>query len=172
MSATWERSYKEAFGVVKFATSHDLDIEELSGLVLKLRALRDKLGEEQFAEFLALLGLVTKECAADAGAVEDVRRKLWKHVDTLELSVRAANSITNAGITHVYEIVLKTEADWLKTKNCGRKTLREIRELLQKLFGFPTHVQPFGIRVNPPQPEREVLVVALAEKIVAMRKAA
>ena len=53
-----------------------------------------------------------------------------RHVDDLELSVRSANCLKNAGINLIGELVQKTEAEMLKTKNFGRKSLNEIKEIL------------------------------------------
>lgn len=55
---------------------------------------------------------------------------LYRSVDELELSVRSANCLQNANIKLIGELVQKTEADMLKTKNFGRKSLREIKEIL------------------------------------------
>ena len=55
---------------------------------------------------------------------------LYKSVDELELSVRAANCLENAGIRYIGELVTKSESEMLRTKNFGRKTLNEIKELL------------------------------------------
>ena len=70
---------------------------------------------------------------------------LFKTVDELELSVRSANCLQNANIKYIYELVEKTEAEMLKTKNFGRKSLNEIKEILadmglqlgMKLHNFP-----------------------------------
>jgi DNA-directed RNA polymerase subunit alpha len=51
-------------------------------------------------------------------------------VDELELSVRSANCLQNANITLIGELVQKSEQDMLKTKNFGRKSLKEIKEIL------------------------------------------
>ena len=58
---------------------------------------------------------------------------LYLDVDELELSVRSANCLRNANITKIYQLVNRTEAAMLKTKNFGRKSLNEIKELLQEL---------------------------------------
>ena len=55
---------------------------------------------------------------------------LYRSVDELELSVRSANCLQNANIKLIGELVRKTEAEMLKTKNFGRKSLREIKEIL------------------------------------------
>jgi DNA-directed RNA polymerase subunit alpha len=58
---------------------------------------------------------------------------LYKSVDELELSVRSANCLKNAGIQYIGELVQKTEAEMLKTKNFGRKSLNEIKEILNEM---------------------------------------
>ncbi len=58
---------------------------------------------------------------------------LSKSIDHLELSVRSNNCLRSAGIEKIYELVLKTEDELLKTKNFGRKSLMEIKETLQEL---------------------------------------
>lgn len=74
---------------------------------------------------------------------------LFRSVDELELSVRSANCLKNADIRYIGELVQKTEAEMLKTKNFGRKSLNEIKEILaemglalgMKLEDFPTRDQ-------------------------------
>jgi DNA-directed RNA polymerase subunit alpha len=61
---------------------------------------------------------------------EDPNDILLRHVDDLELSVRSANCLKNAGINLIGDLVQKTEAEMLKTKNFGRKSLNEIKEIL------------------------------------------
>src|SRR4029078_1360106 len=58
---------------------------------------------------------------------------LDKSVEELELSVRAYNCLKNANIRTIRELVQKTETDMLKTKNFGRKSLNEIKELLHTM---------------------------------------
>ena len=54
-------------------------------------------------------------------------------MDELELSVRSANCLKNAGINLIGELVQKSEAEMLKTKNFGRKSLNEIKEILGEM---------------------------------------
>jgi DNA-directed RNA polymerase subunit alpha len=69
---------------------------------------------------------------------------LYRSVDELELSVRSANCLKNAEIHKIFQLVSKTEAEMLRTKNFGRKSLNEIKEVLtdmdlqlgMKLDGF------------------------------------
>jgi DNA-directed RNA polymerase subunit alpha len=64
---------------------------------------------------------------------EKLNDNLWRTVDELELSVRSANCLQNANIKYIGELVQKTEADMLKTKNFGRKSLKEIKEILSSM---------------------------------------
>jgi len=61
---------------------------------------------------------------------EPLNDNLFRSVDELELSVRSANCLQNANITLIGELVQKSEQDMLKTKNFGRKSLKEIKEIL------------------------------------------
>jgi DNA-directed RNA polymerase subunit alpha len=71
--------------------------------------------------------------------------RLAKSVDEMELSVRSYNCLKNANIRSIGELVQKTEIEMLKTKNFGRKSLNEIKEILgtmglslgMKLDGWP-----------------------------------
>jgi DNA-directed RNA polymerase subunit alpha len=58
---------------------------------------------------------------------------LDKSVEELELSVRSYNCLKNANIRTIRELVQKTEAEMLKTKNFGRKSLNEIKEILHTM---------------------------------------
>src|SRR5512146_2445684 len=67
------------------------------------------------------------------GDDEPLNENLFRSVDELELSVRSANCLQNANITLIGELVQKTEQDMLKTKNFGRKSLKEIKEILSTM---------------------------------------
>jgi DNA-directed RNA polymerase subunit alpha len=58
---------------------------------------------------------------------------LYRSVEELELSVRSANCLKNAEILKIYQLVQKSEAEMLKTKNFGRKSLNEIKEVLAEM---------------------------------------
>ena len=64
---------------------------------------------------------------------EPLNENLFRSVDELELSVRSANCLQNANITLIGELVQRTEQDMLKTKNFGRKSLKEIKEILANM---------------------------------------
>lgn len=71
---------------------------------------------------------------------------LFRRIEEIELSVRSANCLENAGIKYIGELVQRSEAEMLRTKNFGRKSLNEIKEVLggmglglgMKLDSFPT----------------------------------
>ena len=64
---------------------------------------------------------------------EEMRKKLGMSVNEIELSVRAANCLNNANITTVGELAQKTEAEMLKYRNFGKKSLNEIKQKLSEL---------------------------------------
>jgi DNA-directed RNA polymerase subunit alpha len=65
--------------------------------------------------------------------ISNLNENLFKSVDELELSVRSANCLKNAEIRYIGDLVQKTEAEMLKTKNFGRKSLNEIKEILAEM---------------------------------------
>lgn len=81
---------------------------------------------------------------ADEKLKPQFNENLYRSVEELELSVRSANCLKNANILKIYQLVNRTEAEMLKTKNFGRKSLNEIKEVLgamdlslgMKLEGF------------------------------------
>jgi len=64
---------------------------------------------------------------------EKLNENLFRPVSELELSVRSANCLKNANITLIGELVQKTEQEMLKTKNFGRKSLNEIKSILEEM---------------------------------------
>jgi DNA-directed RNA polymerase subunit alpha len=71
-----------------------------------------------------------QEAQADQPRAGALNENLDKSVEELELSVRSYNCLKNANIRTIRELVQKTEAEMLKTKNFGRKSLNEIKEIL------------------------------------------
>ncbi len=104
-----------------------------------------KILKEQLAIFINFA-----EDAEPAESVSDeppsLNDNLFRTVDELELSVRSANCLKNADIKYIGELVQRSEAEMLKTKNFGRKSLNEIKEMLTEmglslgmgLEGFPS----------------------------------
>lgn len=64
---------------------------------------------------------------------KEFNENLYRNVEELELSVRSSNCLKNAEIIKLYQLVQKTEAEMLKTKNFGRKSLNEIKEVLGEM---------------------------------------
>ncbi len=96
---------------------------------------------------------------------ERMRELLARSVDELELSVRSSNCLTSANIRTIGELVQKTEAEMLKQRNFGRKSLKEILEILAgmnlsfgmdvtKWLGAPS--EPDASRTEEPEPQATV----------------
>jgi DNA-directed RNA polymerase subunit alpha len=83
-----------------------------------------------------------------AGAMNEV---LNRSVEELELSVRSYNCLKNANIQTIGDLVQKTEAEMLRTKNFGRKSLNEIKEILSGLsLSFGMKIDASGRLIAPP----------------------
>lgn len=83
--------------------------------------------------------------------VEEPKKKLNEHlfrrIEEIELSVRSANCLENADIKYIGELVQKTEAEMLRTKNFGRKSLNEIKEILTEMgLGLGLKLEDFPSR--------------------------
>ena len=85
----------------------------------------------------------TETAPVDARINENLNRT----VDELELSVRAANCLEIAGIRFLGELVTKTESELLRTKNFGRKTLNEIKDILTEM-GLHLGMKTEGFDIN------------------------
>lgn len=76
---------------------------------------------------------IEEATTAEPTEEDKLNEYLWRSVDELELSVRSANCLQNANIHYIGDLVQKTEAEMLKTKNFGRKSLKEIKEILAQM---------------------------------------
>jgi DNA-directed RNA polymerase subunit alpha len=90
-----------------------------------------------------------QDAAAEQPAAGALNESLDKSVEELELSVRSYNCLKNANIRTIRDLVQKTEAEMLKTKNFGRKSLNEIKEILHSM-GLT-----LGMRLDQPQPQSQ-----------------
>lgn len=77
--------------------------------------------------------VIETEATAGVHTTESVNNWLTKSVEELELSVRANNCLRNANITTIGELVQRTEAELMKTKNFGKKSLQEIKDELARI---------------------------------------
>ncbi|MFC1611375.1 DNA-directed RNA polymerase subunit alpha C-terminal domain-containing protein, partial [Myxococcota bacterium] len=73
------------------------------------------------------------EVPEETPAEDQINENLLRSVDELDLSVRAENCLQAANIKYIGDLVQKSEAEMLKTKNFGRKSLKEIKELLAEM---------------------------------------
>ena len=89
-----------------------------------------KILKDQLSVFINFDELSSEKKEADEHGV-DLNPNLFKNIDELELSVRATNCLKAANIQLVGELVQRTEQVMLKTKNFGRKSLDEIRRVLE-----------------------------------------
>jgi DNA-directed RNA polymerase subunit alpha len=89
-----------------------------------------KLVKDHMNIFINFEEVPQAEEIAQEKTVEGRNENLDRSVEELELSVRSYNCLKNANITTIRELVQKTEQDMLKTKNFGRKSLNEIKEIL------------------------------------------
>ncbi len=109
---------------------------ETDGSVLPENALAyaAKILKEQMSIFINFdeQEAVAPEKPEGEGDGTDYPPFLDKNVEDLELSVRSANCLKNANIQYIGQLVQKTDAEMLKTKNFGRKSLNEIKALLQQ----------------------------------------
>jgi DNA-directed RNA polymerase subunit alpha len=80
---------------------------------------------------------------------------LDRSVEEMELSVRSYNCLKNANIQNLRELVTKTESEMLKTKNFGRKSLNEIKEILTRMgLGLGMKFDEHGRIIWPPLPSQ------------------
>ncbi len=85
---------------------------------------------------------------------ERIVDNLKRSVEELELSVRSYNCLKNADIKTIGELVQRTEAEMLKTKNFGRKSLNEIKEILAEMgLSFGMRLGDDGRPLPAPKPE-------------------
>ena len=96
---------------------------------------------------------------SDEGEEEPRNENLYRTVEDLELSVRSANCLKNANITYIGELVQRTEAEMLKTKNFGRKSLNEIKQLLEEMD------LSLGMKIDDWEPPSPVLAKAEEENL-------
>lgn len=106
-------------------------IDPVDAVAISAKILRDQLSVFlNFEDKDAPAEVKPTATASGAGVANEA---LLKPVSELELSVRSANCLQNANIKYIYELVSKTEGEMLRTKNFGRKSLNEIKEILSSM---------------------------------------
>lgn len=92
-----------------------------------------KIMKEQVSIFINFSEDIEPEIPEPEVREEKINENLLRSVDELELSVRSANCLQNANIRYIGDLVQRTESEMLKTKNFGRKSLKEIKEILGEM---------------------------------------
>src|SRR6202522_1481421 len=92
-----------------------------------------KLLKDHMSIFINFEEELENELAGNDGHPRIRNENLNRSVEELELSVRSYNCVKNANIATIGELIQKTEAEMLKTKNFGRKSLNEIKEILAQM---------------------------------------
>jgi DNA-directed RNA polymerase subunit alpha len=157
--------HKVNYSVTPARVGRETDFDRLSleiwtdGTIAPVDALAfaAKILKEQLAIFINFEE-PTEAHAPMADEPTPLNPNLFKSVDELELSVRSANCLQNANIRLIGELVQRSEGEMLKTKNFGRKSLNEIKEVLatmalelgMRVDGFPSRAEIERMR------EREV----------------
>ncbi|RYZ68144.1 MAG: DNA-directed RNA polymerase subunit alpha [Proteobacteria bacterium] len=129
-------------------------------------SLGSKILKEQLQIFLTFDESIEPDEEQEETKSPQLNENLFRSVDDLELSVRSANCLKNANIRYIGELVSKSEAEMLKTKNFGRKSLNEIKEILtemglnlgMKIDGWP----PQGWDPNTVAPRKDNAELELA----------
>jgi len=116
-------------------------------------ALGSKILKDQLSVFLNFVEEPEPVEAEKKEERAEFNPNLYRSVDELELSVRSANCLQNANIKYIYELVQRTEAEMLKTKNFGRKSLNEIKDILSEMgLSLGMKLDGFVAPTNPPRP--------------------
>ncbi len=116
-------------------------IEPREGIAIAAKIVKEQIqvfinfdeGEEEVIARPAAIASIEEGGATGAGGETGNLDVLYRLVEELDLSVRAQNCLQTAGIRHVGELVQRTEQEMLKTRNFGRKSLKEIKDVLSDL---------------------------------------
>ena len=92
-----------------------------------------KILKEQIQVFMNFNENIEPEEKTTKEQTPQVNKNLFRPVEDLELSVRSANCLKNARIRYIGDLVTKTEQEMLKTKNFGRKSLNEIKDIIKQM---------------------------------------
>ena len=116
-------------------------IEPREGIAIAAKIVKEQIqvfinfdeGEEEVIARPPAIASIEEGGTAGAGGEPGNLDVLYRLVEELDLSVRAQNCLQTAGIRHVGELVQRTEQEMLKTRNFGRKSLKEIKDVLSDL---------------------------------------
>jgi hypothetical protein len=120
----------EATGGIRITDTARLDsAKQIEGLKSTIKAQGDTI--TMLTEILKKNALLPEETVDTEQDKTALLTNLNKKIDDLDISVRSANCLQNVGIEFVYQLVEKTEEELLESKNFGKKSLREIKEILE-----------------------------------------
>ncbi len=112
--------------VLEVTTNGAIHPEDALGIAAKIL-------KEQAQIFINFSEDIEPELPEPSMEEDSVNENLLRPVDELELSVRSMNCLQNTNIRYIGDLVQKTESEMLKTKNFGRKSLKEIKEILREM---------------------------------------
>jgi DNA-directed RNA polymerase subunit alpha len=126
-------------------TNGAVDPETAVGLAAKIL-------REQLKVFVGFEETAEEEVYEEETVEEEpLNEHLYRPIEDLDLSVRSANCLQNAQIRFIGELVQRSEAEMLKTKNFGRKSLKEIKQVLEELgLGLGMSLDNFDPENAPP----------------------
>ena len=108
---------------------------------------------EHFSLFISFDEMQCEEEEKVDEHLEEMRANLLRSVDELELSVRSQNCLNRANIRTIADLVQKTEMDMLKTRNFGKKSLNEIRGVLEDMeLNFGMDLTQLGFSIDDFKP--------------------
>ena len=129
------------FKVTNARMGEDIDLDKLTIDIETDGSIspRDALGlaakilKEPLQIFIGIDEAVPVDVEEERESSESLSPNLYRSAEELELSVRSANCLKNANIQYIGQLVQRTEQEMLKTKNFGRKSLKEIKEVLSSM---------------------------------------
>lgn len=102
---------------------------------------------DQLQVFVGEALIVEEEVPVTEEPKAALNQNLFRRIDELELSVRSANCLENADIKYIGELVQKSESELLRTKNFGRKSLQEIKDVVIEMgLGLGMRLEEFPSR--------------------------
>ena len=120
-----------------------------------------KLVKDHMSIFINFEEEIEAEARGEEGRILLRNDNLNRSVEELELSVRSYNCLKNANIQTIGELVQKSEAEMLKTKNFGRKSLNEIKEILAQMgLSLGMKIDEHGNAVPGPTSQPPAAVLA------------
>lgn len=111
---------------------------------------------DQFSLFIDFEDTHVEEDDKQDEQYEEIVKNLGRGVDELELSMRSQNCLKNSNIKKIYELVKRSETEMLKTKNFGKKSLKELEGILESMgLHFNMDVTQYGFPARDKELDKE-----------------